>query len=429
MNKNLFQNDNITGNSLLGFEFRGQFKYDENVMVEKLKDVLNRDVTFSNIDYKLLEPSDTHAVVVKDGNFYEIKTPMYSYFEALFLLPKILDFLKGMSDYKNSYMYFKIGFNESYVQLSQINVMKFILEFNEDFVLKHLSDITKDGDIEKLTNIKPESLESCMDSIERQIDGLKFNDDLDDVYGINFSTIKLGYITFKYAREINYRNKWEDLLKCVNHTIITLYNTCSVTNFNDGEINKLKSMNDEYKEILNSFGCYELFRTKYPKIKLTSDLNNDNAVIEIIFPSIKDKLFDLVIRNGIKEANINYDSDVSRLQVKDLELRKCYHISGVDIVNSELTNCSVKDCDIYDTKIEKSTIVKCNLFGYANCKDSKFRDCFISRNISLKDCHVSGTLGKIGGTMKGGSLKNTTIITSLAEIGDDVEKNNVNEVQ
>ena len=31
--------------------------------------------------------------------------------------------------------------------------------------------------------------------------------------------------------------------------------------------------------------------------------------------------------------------------------------------------------------------------------------------------------------MKGGSLKNTTVIASMAEIGDDVQKENVNEIQ
>ena len=49
MDKNLFQNDHITGNSKVGFEFRGQFKDDENVLLTKLKEILNRDISFSNI--------------------------------------------------------------------------------------------------------------------------------------------------------------------------------------------------------------------------------------------------------------------------------------------------------------------------------------------------------------------------------------------
>ena len=427
MNKNLFQNDHITGNSQIGFEIRGQFKDDENVLLTKLKDILNREVSFSNVKYKLLEPTDSHAVLILDGKSCIIKTPQYSYYEALFILPKLLDYLKTLKDYKNSYLFFRLGFNPGFCDVNQINVMKFILEFNEDFILKHLSDLTLDGSFEKLTDIKPLDLGSCMDTIKKRMDSLKYMDE--DNYGIDFSTLKLGYITLKYAKEINYRQKWEELLKCVNHTIITLYNTSVQYDFTDEEKEKIEALDELYKTISKAFTCYELFKEKYKGIKLTKDLNNDGMDIDLIFPAIKEKLFDIVIKNNIKEAQINYDSDISRLQLKNLEVKKCYHLSGVDIVDSELTNCTLRDCDIYDTKIEKSSIIRCNLFGYADCKETRFTDCFISRNIKLKDCNVTGPLGKMGGIMKGGSLKDTTVITSMADIDDNVEKNNVNEIQ
>ena len=428
MDKNLFQNDRITGNSKVGFEFRGQFNDDENVLLTKLKEILNRDISLSNIKYKLLEPSDTQAVMTVDGKYCEVKTPQYSYFEALFILPKILELLKGLKDEKNSYLYFRIGFNKDFCDLDQINIMKFCLEFNEDYVLKHLADLTLDGSFEKFTDIKPVDLESCIDTIKKRMDNLKYTD-YEDIYGIDFSSIKLGYVTFTYAREINYRNKWEELLKCLNHTIITLYNTCSSYDFTEAEAKKIEELDDNYKKTAEAFGCYEIFKEKYKSIKLTKDLNSDNIEMDVIFPAIKDKLFDIVVRCGIKDAEINYDSDISKLQLKNIETKKCYHLNGVDIVDSELTNCTVRNCDLYDTKVEKSSIIKSNLFGYADCKDCNIRDSFVSMNIKLKDCNVSGPLGKMGGMMKGGSLRDTTVITSIAEISDDVDKNNVNEIQ
>ena len=428
MDKNLFQNDRITGNSKVGFEFRGQFNDDENVLLTKLKEILNRDISFSNIKYKLLEPTDTQAVMTIDGKYCEVKTPQYSYFEALFILPKILDLLKGLKDEKNSYLYFRIGFNKDFCDLDQINIMKFCLEFNENYVLKHLADLTLDGSFEKLTDIKPVDLESCIDTIKKRMDDLKYTD-YEDIYGIDFSSIKLGYVTFTYAREINYRNKWEELLKCLNHTIITLYNTCSSYDFTEAEAKKIEELDNNYKKTAEAFGCYEIFKEKYKSIKLTKDLNSDNIEMDVIFPAIKDKLFDIVVRCGIKDAEINYDSDISKLQLKNIETKKCYHLNGVDIVDSELTNCTVRNCDLYDTKVEKSSIIKSNLFGYADCKDCNIRDSFVSMNIKLKDCNVSGPLGKMGGMMKGGSLRDTTVITSIAEISDDVDKNNVNEIQ
>ena len=427
MNDKLFQNDHITGNSLIGFEFKGTFKDDENVLLGKLKDILNRDINFSNIKYKLLEPTEHNAVLIQDGKQCIVKTPQYSYFEALFVLPKILELMKGLKNNKNSYIYFRLGFNKDFCDLSTLNVMKFALEFNEDYILKHLADLTLDGYFEKLTDIKPLNLDSCVDTIKKRMDGLKYEDN--DIYGIDFSTLKLGYVVFKYAEEIDYRNKWEELLKCINHTIITLYNTSMSYDFTDEEVKKVQEMDEKFKGIAGAFSCYESFKEKYKNIKLTKDLSTDSMDIDIIFPSIKDKLFDVVVKCGIKEAEINYDSDVSRLQLKNLEIKKCYHLNGVDIVESELTNCTIRNCDIYDTKIEKSSIIKCNLFGYADCKECKISDSYVSRNIKLKDCDVSGQLGKMGGIMKGGSLKDTTIIITMADIDDDVEKTNVNEIQ
>ena len=428
MSKNLFQDDHILANSLIGFEFKGQFKDDENVLLSKLKEILNRDVNFSNIKYKLLEPTDKSAVLIQDGKLCEVKTPQYSYFEAMFIFPKILELLKNLKDSKNSYLFFRLGFNKDFCDLTQLNVMKFALEFNEDYILKHLSDLTLDGSFEKLNDIKPMDLESCVDTIKKRMDSLKYTDN-EDIYGIDFSTLKLGYVTFKYAQEINYSKLWEELQKSIKLTISALYTSSSVLNLSDEEVKKVEELDDKYKEISKTFSCYELFKEKYKGIKLTKDLNTDGMEIDIIFPAIKDKLFDIVIKNEIKEAEINYDSDVSKLQLKNLEIKKCYHLSGVDIVDSELTNCSIRDCDLYDTKIEKSSVSKCNLFGYATCKETKFYDSYISRNIKLNNCYVTGALGKMGGIMKGGSLKNTTVIATMADIDDNVEKTNVNEIQ
>lgn len=425
MDNKLFQNDYITGNSLVGFEFRGQFDLNENILLEKLKDTLNRSVSYSNIDYKLLEPTDNNAVLIKDGSYYEVKTPLYSYFEAMFVLPKVFDLLKSLKSYKNSYLYFKVGLNKDICDISQINISKFVLEFNEDYVLKNIADPTKDGSLERLLNMKPQNLDSC-GNISKQFDALKYEDE--SLYGISFVSLNLGYITFKYAQDINYKTKSAELTKCLNHTIITIYNACSNTDLTDAEKSKLDSIDKKYKDSLSAFGCYDLFKEKYKKIKLTSDLNPDVAVINVVFPAIKDKLFDIVVKCEITEAEINYDTDISKLQLKDLEIKKCYHISDVDIVNSEITNCTLRNCDIYDTKIEDSTIIDCNLFGYANCKTTNVRNCFVSKNIQLTDCIVSGPLGKMGGTMKGGLLKDTSVIITMAELDDKVEKNNVNEI-
>lgn len=429
MSNNLFQNDNITGNSLIGIEIKGSFKDDEDVLLDKIKNAINRDITFITSDYKLMTPTETHAVVVKDCGRYVIKTPMYSYFEAIFLLPKIFEFLKGLKSYKNSYVHFKIGFNGDVVTLSKVNILKFILEYKEDMIFKLLGETLKKNNIKKITSIYPTSLDNCEQLVQKQVDGYKYLTEEDDIFGLSFANINDGYLLFKYTENIDYRNKWEEIMKCLNHTIITLYNTSVNTEFDEDEIEKVQKINNSFKEHSTTFGCYEMFNSKYKSIKLSVDLATDKSLINMIYPSIKDMLFNLTIRNEIKEASINYDSDVSRLQIKDVDLKECYNLAHIDIVNCDIEDAIINDCDIYDSNIKNSTLTRCNLFGFANCNDSDFENCFINRNIQLKNCDVHGQLGKMGGSMIGGSLKNTTIILSSCDINDNVEKENVNEIQ
>ena len=127
MNKKLFQNDSITGNSLIGFEIKGSFKKEEDELLLLLQPVLNREIMYSNIEYKLLEPTDKNAVLIKDGSEYIIKTPLYNYFEALYIIPKLFDCLQSNLDKNDhNYIYLKIGFNDN-VSLSNLNITKFIL--------------------------------------------------------------------------------------------------------------------------------------------------------------------------------------------------------------------------------------------------------------------------------------------------------------
>jgi hypothetical protein len=76
-----------------------------------------------------------------------------------------------------------LGFNDS-INLSNLNVTKFVLNFNEKFILDNIIDLTKNGNIEKLTDFKPSNIDNCSSTIQKQLDGLKYNDYADCNYGV-----------------------------------------------------------------------------------------------------------------------------------------------------------------------------------------------------------------------------------------------------
>ena len=184
-------------------------------------------------------------------------------------MPKLFECLhSNLNKNEHNYVYLKLGFNDN-VNLSNLNVTKFILNFNEKFILDNIVDLTKNGSIEKLSDFKPASIENCSSTIQKQLDGLKYNDCDDDNYGVDFGNIKLGYITLKYLSDIDYNNKKDDILKCINHTVITLYNSSTVLEYNEDELKKIEKYNEDFDSFSKAFGCYELFHEKYKGIKLS----------------------------------------------------------------------------------------------------------------------------------------------------------------
>ena len=161
-------------------------------------------------------------------------------------------------------------------------------------------------------------------------------------------------------------------IKVENEDLISLFQNNELASY----INNIKVVNAETNKAIN----YKLKATdnnvvitteEAAQAKVTMNINARVSYPDVIarvfgedeywFSFSQKKMY--VLRNGIKEAEINYDSDVSKLQLKNLELKNCYHISYVDIVESELDKCALKNCDIYDTKIKESSI---------NILDSKF---------------------------------------------------------
>ena len=114
MDKKIFQNDSIIGNSLIGFEIKGSFKKEEDDLMLLLSTILNRGMLYSNVEYKLIEPTDKTCVFIKDGSDYIIKTPLYSYFEAMYIIPKLFECVcNNLEKNERNYIYIKIGFNNN----------------------------------------------------------------------------------------------------------------------------------------------------------------------------------------------------------------------------------------------------------------------------------------------------------------------------
>tara|TARA_R110000851_G_scaffold121269_1_gene249777 strand:- start:142 stop:615 length:474 start_codon:yes stop_codon:yes gene_type:complete len=134
------------------------------------------------------------------------------------------------------------------------------------------------------------------------------------------------------------------------------------------------------------------------------DLKTYDQIVETYYPKMREKIFELLTKAGLKEGLINYDSDTGKMQLKNAELMKCFEISGIDIVDCKIQG-NILGCDIFSTELINSSMTECNLFGSTDVIDSKIEDSYVSRNVMCKDSYVFGIRGVFSGDMEGGIFR------------------------
>ena len=193
-------------------------------------------------------------------------------------------------------------------------------------------------------------------------------------------------------------------MNMTEHFVVSLYESLVNPEYNEADLKKLDVILENHKGIVESYKAYSVFKRKFPKVKLMVDLKTYDQIVETYFPSMREKIFELLTKAGLKEGLINYDSDTGKMQLKNAELMKCFEIKGIDIVDSKIQG-NILDCDVFSSELINSSVFESNLFGSTDVADSKIEDSYVSRNVSCKDSYVFGQRGVFSGTMDGGIFR------------------------
>jgi hypothetical protein len=149
------------------------------------------------------------------------------------------------------------------------------------------------------------------------------------------------------------------------------------------------------------------------------DLKTADSILNLYYPKMREKIFELLTKADMKSGLINYDSDAGKLQIKDAELMRCFEISGVDIVDCKVQG-NIKGCDIFSSELINSSIFESNLFSATDVKDCKVEDSYVSRNVMVEDSYVFGHKGVFSGEMEGGIFRQGRA-TKFATFSDTTE--------
>jgi len=410
-------------NSKIGFEFEFFAKTDLKEVKESLTRTLNKKIRIEEKAHSDFSPSEDVFKLEPDNSggsgMIELVTGPLHFTEAKLIMAKTLKWIRenGSTNDRCS-IHVNIAFNGSTLgpetNMTNLDIGKFVLNFDEDRVYEEFPNRKNSVYAKSIKFVIP--LSGMTEDSSGKTIWKNYMFVNEKYYGVNFTKIPKGYIEFRYLGGADYEKKYNAILRMTEHFIVSLYETLmnpQYTKKDEAELNKILA---NHKNVINAYKSYKKFKEAYPKIKLMIDLKTADNIIEMYYVKIRDVLFKLITEGGLVEGLVNYDSDVSRLQLKGANLEHCFNVTGIDLVDCDIRG-NIIECDLFGCKVNDSSLIKCNLFGYTEVNGSKVEDSYVSRNVTVNNCYVFGDMTVFSGEMIGGIFRKGRA-TSHAEFKD-----------
>lgn len=409
-------NNNSDVNSILNASQIGvEFEFYSNHGLEEtkgmLETLLGRAISLETKAHSDFQPDEKTFKMEPDMSggkgLIELVTGAIPYRNARIMIIKMLAWIRenGYTTERSSIhlnLSFQKGTLEDKNMISKMNTLKFILDFNEDQVYKFFPNRKDSIYAKSIKWVMPKNEAFYFDGTTISHNNFIYPNT--KYYGINFDKKIKNYLEFRYIGGKDYEHRQEDILYLLDKFLLQIWKSCSNPEFNELnrlELKKILNKNLPFREVLYS---YRNLKKHFPKIDIMVDLQEIDSLIEMQWPRIKNKIVSILSLGGMAEGIINYDSDISRIQLKDAKLPICYELMEVDLIDSEV-NGNVFYSDLHRCTVTRSVLDGCNLYQSTEVSDSKIKSCYVHGSCTATNCYVFGTDGVFKGKMIGGIFR------------------------
>ena len=275
MDFNAFQHSYITNASSIGLDLDFYCKFSIKKVAEKFSTALGSPVEV--VQWEDFTP-ESGKFYIKEGYGYGkerysfVSLPL-DYSSARQTLIKVFQTIKEYC-YTDNTCIAQVDYSYDTnlvpeLDITKLNILKFILEFNESMMWKFFPDQKDSIYVKSIKNIIPQnkfyrSENLNINSFNYILPNMKF-------FGANFERVKEGFIAFRYIGGKNYEYKITEALD-----VIAVYNSFISRSlfspaYTDKNKSDLKSLLKNADRILKAYESYNGFVEAYPKIKLTVD--------------------------------------------------------------------------------------------------------------------------------------------------------------
>jgi hypothetical protein len=289
-------------------------------------------------------------------------------------------------------------------KIDNIDKLKFILTFDEDKIYKAFP--TRKDSFNSQSIIRFEPTQKFIPREAEAVDPRVYDIPSTQNCGINFETLNEGFLRMQYIGGIDYEKKVSVILDTINQFIVTSWDCVINKGFTKENLKSFEKAISIKEKVRQSYLDYDLFKKNFPKVKFTVDLVSDKKVLESYYNILRDRLFTIFSNCEFfnKEFEINYDSTLSIIQIRDAKIR-CKNIEGLEFISCVITNGIFNRSDFYDCKIDDATFIQCNVYLDSIATRCNLIDSFSNRTTELIDCDFDGMNGVLNGKMTSGIFK------------------------
>ncbi len=407
--------EDILQDSLVGIEF--EFYSDKEIedVRSEISTLLGKKIRLENKAHSDFVPTKDEYKLEPDMSggkgLIELITAPISYSVARNTIIKVLGWIQenGYTTSKSS-IHLNLSFDPKKTGrsnlISKMDPLKFILGFNETEVYKLFSN--------RKDSVYAKSIKWIMPKIDhnyyegQNINPHVFHFAVEKYYGVNFQKLQQGYLEFRYIGGKDYEKKTTNILYLLDRFVLQMWaiaNQEKYTDLNLIELKRILNRNHKFTEILKDWRRLKDF---YPEINLYVDLKDNEKIIDMYWPKILMEVLRLISHGGLVKGDINYDSDLSRVQVRNGSLPFCFELSNYDFVDCELSG-SLSFCDIFRCQIKTASLKRCNLYQGTSVEDSKVESCYTNQTCEVKNSYVFQWDSVFKGKMVGGIFRHGQI--------------------
>ena len=202
--------------------------------------------------------------------------------------------------------------------------------------------------------------------------------------------------------------------------ITQLWNSTDGVQFNNLNSIELRKILAKNERIIKARKDWKSINAGWNQdVKLTVDLNDNEKIIDLHWPNIRERVLRLFTHGELTKGHINYDADNGTIQVEGGRLSYCVELEGYEFVRcslrGEFTNCDFFGCDV-----NGSDIHTCNFYQSTQVNSSKLESSYVHQSCVLKDCYIYGN-GIMKGSMQGGIFRDGKYDKRTAKF-DNTEK-------